>query len=509
MIPILFAVIYFGFFSVLFGTISIRKQRKAAAGDGGSGKSFFTASGQIGWIAFMCAFTLAPLGGGHTTALIEQQFGMGAAVAWWGILGGGVFVPIFLLFIAPWFRKLNSRYGIVTFPQATEKLFGSKMKIVNTSLSPAGWLGITMSELLGTATCIYALTAGRLPFAPWCVIIAGCLMLIYVLFGGILQASYMGVINAIVLIVGAYIAVSVAIHNVQDGSAGVYAALAASGNEWHTSIFHLTPVVLMNVAIPMIVQHVLSVSSEQCMYQPVMAVKDNYSMRRGALIGGLLNTSACLPFVILSVIAQSIPEIAADTPLLAVSNLALTALPQIMIGLLIVSLLAALLSTGSGMLLATSQVIIDDLICPIVNKKPGDKGYLAISRGCIIILLLACLLPAMKVSLLITLFMWCFAISMPIMVNYMFGMCWRINRKAAWITVIVSTAVNFWWTFACPPWAGMFTLPFWPVAFVSLGLGAILLAVMPGWEKGLLRQIKDMEKAEKEELVALKAKMNA
>ena len=95
------------------------------------------------------------------------------------------------------------------------------------------------------------------------------------------------------------------------------------------------------------------------------------------------------------------------------------------------------------------------------------------------------------------------------MVNYMFGMCWRINRKAAWITVIVSTAVNFWWTFACPPWAGLFALPFWPVAFVSLGLGAILLAVMPGWEKGLLRQIKDIEAAEKEELAALKAKMNA
>lgn len=486
MIPILIAVVYFGFFSVLFG-IRSRKQKaqEAAAGKGGD-KEFFTASGKLGWFAVMCSFVLAPLGGGHTTSLYESQAGMGAAVAWWGILAGGVFVPIFLLWFGPMFRKLK----VATFPQALGKIFGPKIKIFNSSVAPAAWLGITMSELLGTSTAIYALCGGRVAYAPWCILIAGVLMLVYILFGGMLQASMMNIINAIMLIGGSYIAVVFVGMNLDGGYGSVTAAYAAEGLAWHTNLFNLTPQVLLNVAIPVVVLHVLSVASEHAMYQPMLAAKNNKAIRKGAFWGGMLNTAAALPWVILGVTATSIATIAAKAPILSVPELALQMLPQALIGVLMVALMCALLSTGSGMILAISHVVSDDVVGPLANKKPGDKGYVAMSRIIIVIVTAAAVIPAMKVTLLITLFFWCFALSMPIFVNYLIGMVWKINRKAAWANLIITTAVNFWWTFACPSWAGPFSLPFWPVAITTIGLGIVLNLILPG-EKGLLRQIKE------------------
>lgn len=491
MVPILIAVIYFGFFSVFFG-IRSRKKAQQESELGESGKNFFTASGQLGWFAVMCSFVLAPLGGGHTTSLYESQAGMGAAVAWWGILAGGVFVPVFLLWFGPMFRKLK----VATFPQALGKVFGPKIKIFNSSVAPAAWLGIAMSELLGTSTAVYALCGGRVSYAPGCILIAGGLMLIYILFGGMLQASYMNIINAVMLIVGSYVAVIYVGVTLPGGYEGVTQAYAAQGMAWHTNLFNLTPAVLVNVAIPVVVLHVLSVASEHAMYQPMLAAKSSADIRKGAFIGGMMNTAAALPWVILGVTATSIATIASQAPILSVPELALQMMPQALIGVLMVALLCALLSTGSGMILAISHVVTDDVVGPLVDKKPGDKGYVTLSRIIVVIITLAATLPALKVTLLITLFFWCFALSMPIFVNYLIGMVWKINRKAAWINLIVTTLVNFWWTFACPSWAGIFTLPFWPVAATTIVLGVVLNLILPG-EKGLLRQIEEEKKAGK------------
>lgn len=46
MIPVLIAILYFGFFSVLFGVLSRKKAKSQLKGEGDS--TFFTASGQIG-----------------------------------------------------------------------------------------------------------------------------------------------------------------------------------------------------------------------------------------------------------------------------------------------------------------------------------------------------------------------------------------------------------------------------------------------------------------------------
>jgi len=482
MIPIIITVVYFLFFGVLFG---IRSKRQLT-----DSKDYFTASRRLGWLAVMCSFSLAPLGGGHTTALIEQQANIGVSVLWWGILAGGVYVPVFLLWFGPWFKKLN----VDTFPQALGKIFGPKIKIVNTSLAPAGWLGIAMSETLGISIVIYCLTGGNIPYSPHCVLIAGLLNIIYILFGGMLQASYMNLINAAVLIAGGFLGVIYIGQWLPGGYADVSNYYASIGEAWRTNLFHFTPEVVFGIMIPVVLLHVFSVASEHAMYQPMLAARDEASIRKGALLGGIINSLAAFPWVILGVTALSIPAIAASTTgRLSVAELALYAMPPWLIGVLMVALLCALLSTSSGMILSIAHVVTDDIIKPIYGDKMSKETQMKLSRWMVVVVCAAACLPALKVTLMIALFFWCFSLSLPIFICYMTGMLWKINQKAAWINLICSTIVNFWWTFACPSWCPpIFQLNFYPVFAVSVGLAIILNLIMPGKE-GMLSRIKIKE----------------
>jgi len=481
MIPIIITIAYFAFFSIFFG---IRSRRKVS-----TGKDFFTASGQLGWVAVMCSFTLAPLGGGHTSSLWQAQAGMGMGAAWWGITSGGFMIPIFLLWFGPMFRKLK----VQTFPQALGKIFGPKAKIWNSCVAPAGWLGITMSELLGTATAVYCLGGGKLAFTP-CVFIAAALFVIYIWFGGMLQASYINIINATVLILGGFAAVLVLGFSLPNGYQGVQDAYNAIGEGWRTNLFNFTPSLIWGQIVPCLILCVFSVSSEHAMYQPMLGARDEDAIRKGALPGGLINAMACVPFVIMGVTAWSMPEVVGTNALLCLPNLVLTYLSPVMVGILMVALLCALLSTGAGMVLAIAHVVTEDLINPCSKKERTPKQQVWLGRIVCLIVTLAAALPALKVEVVIQLFFWCFSLSLPIFICYLIGMFWKVNRTAAWINLIASLAVNFWWTFACPSWCPPdFTLSFYPVFVVTVCLGILLNAVMPG-KKGLLRQIREQER---------------
>jgi len=453
-------------------------------------KQYFTASGQLGWIAVMCTFTTQPLGSGHTSSLWQQSGGLGVSAAWWGIMFGGFMVPIFLLWIGPMFRKLK----VQTVPQAMGKIFGPKVKVWNSCVAPAGWLGIAMAEIFGAAMVVYTLSGASLSVSS-CVLIAGLLNIIYILFAGMLQASYMNVVNIAVLIIGSFIAIIWLGSAIPGGYPAVEATYAAMGLAGNTSLFNFTPGVVWGVAVPALILGIFAVSSGQAQHQPMLAARDEAAIRKGALPGGLINAIGCIPFVILGVVAGSLPNVVGPDAMMAVPNLVLTYLPAPMIGILMVSLLAALLSTGAGLILALSQVISDDLIKPVLNKKQTPKQQMWTGRIVCIIVTFMAAIPSLKVEIFIQLLFWCFTLSMPVFVCYLIGMIWKVNRKAAWINLIASFAVNCWWTFACPSWCPpQFSFSFYPVFVVTFGLGIIMALILPG-DKGLLRQIRDQENA--------------
>ncbi len=142
---LIIAITYFLLLSV--GTsLWLRKKVK-------SGSDFVTGGGTVAWPLVAAGFVLAPLGSGHTLSLWESSADMGAAVLWWAIMSGGIFVPLFLLWFGPWFRRLQ----VQTFPEGMGKIFGEKIGWMISAVFPAQLIGICIAEVSATAAALFGM----------------------------------------------------------------------------------------------------------------------------------------------------------------------------------------------------------------------------------------------------------------------------------------------------------------------------------------------------------------
>ena len=497
------AVVYFAVL-IIMGAVYSKKKVKSA-------EDFANAGGGLGWVMVTFSFVLAPLGSGHTMSLWEKAAGggftdwsafsgIGTGACWWAIGAGAVFLPIAMLWIGPLYKKI----GEPSAPAAIAKIFGKRMGWFHAGFQTMTWTGIGCSELVATGTAIYTLcNASGINLSIYGAIILGFVLIVcYVFFGGMLQMAWLNCINAIVMIVASYSAIAIiAVHYLSalggwDGVRQVYDAAGYSNILTQTGTLGMPPVWL-GVIIPVIVLHTTAGAVSQTMMQPFFAAKDESACRKGVFLGCSFNIMSSLPWIFLGIAAMSIPAIASKVGpngLEAVPNIAQAGLPVPAIGCLMVALLAATLSTGGGVVLANSNVIANDIVIGCACPDADSKKKLRINKICIIIAA-ALLLPGaiiMAHEFVFNLFLWVFSFGMPIFIVFIIGYNFKVSKKAAWATVIVTYIINCIWTF-CPmtkilhlPDGSIWGMNMYATMVASVVLGIIFHLIFPGkeaWKK--------------------------
>ena len=463
-----------------------------------SGSDFVTGGGKLAWPLVMAGFVLAPLGSGHTISLSEQSAAMGASVLWWGIISGGLFVPLFVLWFGPWFRRLN----VQTFPEGMAKIFGEKIGWLISAVFPAQLIGICIAEITATAVAIWALGNNTIPFSPHCIIIAVVLTIIYIMAAGLMQAAWMNLFNAVMLIAGSFIAVfyTGSWLSKNGGWEHVASVYANSNEAWKTSILNFSPDILFNVIFPCMILLVFMCSASQVQNQPMLLARSEADIRRGVFWASFINGMSTFPWVILALVGMAFPLFAAHGAKLSVSALALAALPQWVVGLLMISLLSATLSTTGGLILASSHIIVHDIFKRAIHPTMKDKTFLILTRVMILVCSAMVIVPALNLPYLFPIFMWTFSFAIPVFGVYLIGMMWKVNKTAAWITILAGYAADFLWTFASPHWLPSYlSLNVYPTTFATILVGVVLNLILPG-EPGYLRQLKKAEDQKSKEL---------
>ncbi len=457
-----------------------------------SGSDFVTGSGTLPWPLVMAGFVLAPLGSGHTLSLWEASVNMGASVLWWGIMSGGVFVPLFLLWFGPWFRRLN----VQTFPEGMGKIFGERIGWLLSAVFPAQLIGISVAEVSATAAAFYALGGGAVPFAPHCILLAVVLTILYIVAAGLMQAAWMNLINAVMLIAGSFMAVF-ATGSWLSGRGGwesISDFYAQAGTAWKTSMVNFSPDVIFGMMLPCLILTVFFQSASQAQNQPLLAARSESDIRRGVFWAAFINSLAAYPWVILALVGMAIPAIAAGGAKLSVPGLALAALPSWMVGLLMIALLSATLSTTGCLILAASHIIAHDILKRAVNPKMSDAAFLKLTRITILVCAVLVVIPALKLPYIFSIFMWTFSFAIPVFGVYLMGMLWKVNKITAWTTILAAYAANFLWTFAAPTWLPPYlSLNVYPTTFVTLLFGIVLNLILPG-APGYMKQLKAAKK---------------
>ncbi|MBN1903907.1 MAG: sodium:solute symporter family protein [Deltaproteobacteria bacterium] len=481
-------IIAIGYYVILSVGTSIYLKKKVK-----SGSDFVTGGGHtLAWPLITAGFVLAPLGSGHTLSLWEASAGFGASVLWWGIIGGGLFVPLFLLWFGPWFRRLH----VQTFPEGMGKIFGEGIGWVISAVFPAQLIGICIAEILATATAFYALGGEAIPFNPHCILLAVGLTILYIIVAGLQQVAWMNFANAIMLILGSFAAVFATgrwLNNGHGGWESVADFYSNANLPLHLNILNFSPDVMYALLIPCLFLLVFMCSASQAQYQPLLLARSESDIRKGVFWASFVNSLVTYPWVILALVGMSVTGIAAAGAKLSVPKLALMALPQWMVGILMIALLAATLSTSSQLILASSHMIVHDIFKRAVNPNMSDRTFLILTRVMIFVCAIIVIIPALKLQLVLSIFFWTFSFGIPVFGVYLIGMVWKVNRFAAWVTLLAGYGANFLWTFASPTWLPDFmSLNVYPTTFATVFFGIVLNLILPG-KPGYLRQLKMAE----------------
>lgn len=351
-----------------------------------SASDFATGGGKSS--SYIVAGTLmGTLVGGSSTIGTAQLAYTNGLSAWWFTLGGG----IACLILAIGYVKPFRASGCTTLVGIVTSEYGKTTGMFASVLSSLGIFVNILSQLLSAVAVIIVITpaVGSIP----ALIIAAVLMVVYVTLGGIKGAGMVGVLKLILL----YITVVFCAVSVLVLSKGVGPLLEQINSlQKNFGLFSRGFGIDVGAGASLIV----GVLTTQTYGQAIMAGKTDKAARRGALISTFMipPVGICGILVGLYMRTQNI----GITEKATMAKLAKTALtefianhvPHFLGGIMLATLLFAVVGTGAGLALGISTIINND-IRKVLSKKPADpKKDLRFSRLCIIVVLAAAVVGA-------------------------------------------------------------------------------------------------------------------
>lgn len=407
------------------------------------------------------------VGGASTIGTAQLAFHYGFS-AWWFSLGGG----IGLLVMAAFFAKPMYNSHLVTLPQVLTREYGKKIATTAAILMSIGTFMSIVSQLLSGAALVTSVCS--LPTAA-AVAIVVVLMIVYVVFGGAWGAGMVGIVKTVLLYIATFACgiVSLKLAGGLDGftsslPADRYFNLFARGY-WKDGGAGASVV--------------FGVLTTQAYILPVVSARSLKVSRTGAVMGGIMTIVVGLAGVFVGLYMRIyMPDTDASAVL---PQFVLNCLPDFIGGVILATLLIALVGTGSGLVLGISSMLCNDIFKALLRPNATSKECLRFSRLTIVVILaiatlfgvggagsliLSWSVLSMGLRGAVTFAPLCFALFSP----------GRISRKFVAAAIVAGPLLVV---------IGAFILPDY-IDPLFLGMGGSLLICLAGWLQGTSKKLK-------------------
>lgn len=351
-IQVLIIVAYF-VLTVVIGMISSRRTKGAEAFHGaGLGVLMCVSAGAGEW-----------LGGTSTTGVSEYGYTFGISGAWYTIANG-----IGVMFLALFFAKLYRSLNTVTVPGILEAYIGSSARRVASVMLIFVMIMVGISQVIAAGTLGVSVLGLEYNIS---VIVLGIVFIVYTLAGGMNAVAATNVMHLVAMYGGVILALVLVRMGPGAGIGSLRTALPASFFGWFSIG---TPKVSS-----WIIASLLGACTAQAGIQPILAAKDVATAKKSAIITALL----VAPFGILTALLGMYAKVI--YPNLSSGKLAL---PTLMMdlhpvagGIVLASIMAAILSTVSPIILAVGTMFTKDLYEPVLSKSYDATRSLFVSRA--------------------------------------------------------------------------------------------------------------------------------
>ncbi|MCH5204350.1 MAG: sodium/solute symporter [Oscillospiraceae bacterium] len=436
-------------------------------------------------------FTAFAYGTSYFSAVVfigyAGQFGWsyGLSAAWIGI--GNAIIGSML----PWIimgrrtRIMSKKLNASTMPEFFEKRYGSKpLKIVSAVIVFVFLIPYTASVYNGLSRLFNM--AFDIPYEA-CLIGMAVLTAAYVILGGYTATAINDFVQGIIMLLG----IAAVVVCVINGKGGLTQAMNGLGQitdkgvseNTLNSLFGPDPINLIGVVI----LTSLGTWGLPQMVQKFYAIKDDAAIKRGTIISTIfaLVVAGGSYFMggfgrLYGAATQELADETGRTLIPTGSNGKLVfdsivpsmlqdALPEFLIGIVVVLVLSASMSTLSSLVLTSSSTLTIDLIKPLVKKELGEKKQVLIMRILIAVFLLISVVIALNPNAYITTLMsisWG-ALAGSFLAPFLYGLfSKKITKAAVWVSFISGVLITVVHMF-------IFSLGFFPeatAAAVSLPL---------------------------------------
>ena len=376
-----------GFFAVMIG-IGIRGKKYAGDVNGfvlGSrqagpwlsafayGTSYFSAvifvgyAGQFGW-SFGLASTWIGLGNAFIGSLLA-----------WNILGRRTRIMT---------QHLSSR----TMPDFFGARFESKNLKTAASLITFIFLIPYTASLYNGLSRLFSIAFPKVDYSV-CVAVMALLTGVYVILGGYMATAWNDFIQGIIMLFG-IVAVVLAVLNDNGGLNAAMAQLATGENGgWqYTSFLGANPLFLVFVVL----LTSLGTWGLPQMVGKFYAIKNEESIRKGTIISTFFALVVAGGCYFLGGFGRLYDVDVAAEGFDAIIPQMLSAMPVLIIGIVIVLVLSASMSTLSSLVLTSASTMTLDLIDPHLKKPMGERQKILVMRGFIALFIVISALIAIK-----------------------------------------------------------------------------------------------------------------
>ncbi len=359
----LITVLLYLLITLAIGLISSRKTKSAGAFQGnhmGTAAIVFAAAGE--W-----------LGGTATSGVSEYGFTYGMSGAWYTIANG-----LGVLFLAIFFAKLYRSLNMNTIPGIVAHYFGTKSRKVSCVLLVLVMLVVGLSQIIAAGKLGQALLGVDFPITAT---IFTLVFVVFTILGGMRSVAAANCMHLIVMYGGIFLALVLCLIRMGGLSEFFVQARTVDSDL-------LSPVAIGGTKISSwVLASLLGACTAQAGIQPVLAAKDEKTARRSCFYTALVVAPFGILTAALGIAARIMSEqgtlLDSAGNLVTDAKLALPALmmnlPPIAGGLVLASILAAIMSTVSPIILSAGTMLTKDLYEPS-HPNTSSQKLLWISR---------------------------------------------------------------------------------------------------------------------------------
>lgn len=393
---------------------------------GSSSEQYLVAGRNLGFWMFFPCMSAVVLGGASTMGATKLGYVGGFGLSWFLVWQGlGVMALGFLM------SKKLVRLKITTVGELFSLRFGRFARLFSAIIMSIFTSMLAVIQIISVGALLSALLGWNMTYA---MLIGGGIAIVYSFIGGMVAITFTDFIQWAIMTVGVFL-IFLPLAFMRAGGIEGFMTLPPAHLDFGSGGF-------IGEILPKFIMFFLGIMIDQSVWQRLFTGRNTKVAYAGTIASGVYSLFYGLACVVLGMAAFIIlPSL--DNPQQAFGLLAVEILPPGLLGLVIAAVMSAIMSTMSGPILATTTLILKDMIMP--HRELTEKSKMFTSRVLMISVSSICMLCALFFRDIVVALDVAYAIlSGGLFVPIICALFWkRATPKACIAAMCVSTVVIF------------------------------------------------------------------